>query len=59
MFEHSFENTGHDMESLAGGAICQFVVHELESAEGINGGDGVLVDVSDPRKGGIPSGDRY
>ncbi|KAJ4715620.1 Gamma-glutamyltranspeptidase [Melia azedarach] len=50
------QHMGHDLESMGGGAVCQFVVHELETAEEINGGIGRLVGVSDPRKGGIPAG---
>lgn len=39
---------GHVLQSLAaGGAICQFVVHDSSA--------GPLVGVSDPRKGGFPA----
>lgn len=41
---------GHVLETWDGeGAICQFVVHNLESK-------GTLTAVSDPRKGGYPAG---
>ncbi|KAM7259006.1 hypothetical protein ACFE04_014747 [Oxalis oulophora] len=43
---------GHVLQSLAGGTICQFIVHELNG----NRDFGQLVGVSDPRKGGTPAG---
>ncbi|XP_048334514.2 glutathione hydrolase 1 isoform X1 [Ziziphus jujuba] len=46
---------GHILESIASGAICQFIVLETETSIK-NGTLGKLVAVSDPRKGGIPSG---
>lgn len=52
---------GHLLQSLAGGTICQLVVVELGTVEkasnsSARGTSGVLVAVSDPRKGGFPSG---
>ncbi|GKV25306.1 hypothetical protein SLEP1_g34763 [Rubroshorea leprosula] len=47
----ALQKRGHVLESLAGGTICQFIVHELDS-----GSMGELVAVSDPRKGGFPAG---
>lgn len=47
----ALQKKGHVLQSLAGGTICQFVVHELEGSE-----LGAVVAVSDPRKGGFPAG---
>ncbi|GLU20409.1 hypothetical protein SLE2022_366120 [Rubroshorea leprosula] len=47
----ALQKRGHVLESLAGGTICQLIVHELDS-----GSMGELVAVSDPRKGGFPAG---
>ncbi|GLT44007.1 hypothetical protein SLA2020_179260 [Shorea laevis] len=47
----ALQKRGHVLQSLAGGTICQFIVHELDS-----GSMGELVAVSDPRKGGFPAG---
>ncbi|KAL1536687.1 glutathione hydrolase 1-like [Salvia divinorum] len=44
---------GHVLKSLAGGSICQFVVQQLN---GSASNAGLLVAVSDPRKGGFPAG---
>ncbi|KAG6394535.1 hypothetical protein SASPL_145124 [Salvia splendens] len=44
---------GHVLKSLAGGSICQFVVQRLI---GSASNAGLLVGVSDPRKGGFPAG---
>ena len=41
------EKKGHVLAPIAGGMISQFIVQES---------DGKLVAVSDPRKGGFPSG---
>ncbi|XP_073265118.1 glutathione hydrolase 1 isoform X2 [Populus alba] len=49
------QKRGHDLEGIAGGTICQFIVQDLEAAEG-NKLMGKLVGVSDPRKGGLPAG---
>ncbi|XP_021274573.1 LOW QUALITY PROTEIN: gamma-glutamyltranspeptidase 1 [Herrania umbratica] len=46
------QKKGHVLQGLAGGTICQFIVHKLDALRG-NGG---LVAVSDPRKGGFPAG---
>ncbi|EOX92239.1 Gamma-glutamyl transpeptidase 1 isoform 2 [Theobroma cacao] len=46
------QKKGHVLRGLAGGTICQFIVHKLDALKG-NGG---LVAVSDPRKGGFPAG---
>lgn len=46
---------GHVLEGLAGGTICQFIVQDYSSL-GKGVGVGKLVAVSDPRKGGVPSG---
>lgn len=49
---------GHVLRPLAGGTICQIVVHDLETAKAGTGGvvHGELTAVSDPRKGGFPAG---
>ncbi|KAF9610796.1 hypothetical protein IFM89_024905 [Coptis chinensis] len=53
----SLQQKGHILQSLAGGAISQLVVHTLESPQGAQGTIlGKLTAVSDPRKGGFPSG---
>ncbi|XP_013591011.1 PREDICTED: gamma-glutamyltranspeptidase 1-like [Brassica oleracea var. oleracea] len=44
---HVLEKKGHVLTPFAGGTISQFIVQES---------DGKLVAVSDPRKGGFPSG---
>lgn len=49
------QKRGHDLEGIAGGTICQFIVQDFETAEG-NKLIGKLVGVSDPRKGGLPAG---
>ncbi|KAF8411535.1 hypothetical protein HHK36_004088 [Tetracentron sinense] len=53
----ALQKKGHVLQSLAGGTVCQFVVHELEGSKA-NGGvvHGRLEAVSDPRKGGFPAG---
>ncbi|XP_043709470.1 glutathione hydrolase 1-like [Telopea speciosissima] len=51
------QKKGHVLQSLAGGTICQIVVHRLEGLKSKGGVIfGELVGVSDPRKGGIPAG---
>ncbi|MCD7447358.1 Gamma-glutamyltranspeptidase 1 [Datura stramonium] len=47
----ALEKKGHVLQSIATGAICQFVVQEFNSSK-----LGQLVAVSDPRKGGFPAG---
>ncbi|KAJ3679675.1 hypothetical protein LUZ60_017686 [Juncus effusus] len=48
---------GHVLQGLAGGTICQFIVHNLENSKVVKGIKfGELTAISDPRKGGIPSG---
>lgn len=47
------EKKGHVLEPIAGGTISQFIVQE---SDGNSGGKSKLVAVSDPRKGGFPSG---
>jgi len=47
------EKKGHVLSPIAGGTIAQFIVQE--SGEN-SGGRSELVAVSDPRKGGFPSG---
>lgn len=44
-------NKGHVLESLAGGTVCQLVVQEVNGSNA-----GLIVGVSDPRKGGFPAG---
>ncbi|KAG0449938.1 hypothetical protein HPP92_027144 [Vanilla planifolia] len=50
---------GHVLQALAGGTICQFIVHNIEK-EASHLHKGVkfapLTAISDPRKGGLPSG---
>lgn len=46
---------GHILEPIASGAICQFILLDTQTSNQ-NGTLGKLVAVSDPRKGGIPSG---
>ncbi|XP_048335232.2 glutathione hydrolase 1 isoform X1 [Ziziphus jujuba] len=46
---------GHVLEPIPSGAICQFITLEAETTNK-NGSLGKIVAVSDPRKGGIPSG---
>lgn len=45
----ALEKRGHVLESLGGGTICQFILQDDSER-------GALVAVSDPRKGGFPSG---
>ena len=45
----ALEKKGHVLESLGGGTICQFILQDYSAI-------GALVAVSDPRKGGFPSG---
>ncbi|TKY47618.1 Gamma-glutamyltranspeptidase 1 [Spatholobus suberectus] len=54
----ALKRKGHVLQSLAGGTICQFVVLDIfESSRKNKGiGNGKLVAVSDPRKGGFPAG---
>ncbi|KAL1290110.1 hypothetical protein HN51_058493 [Arachis hypogaea] len=57
---------GHVLKGLAGGTICQLVVQDIDPSMGNNKDidpsmgnnkeSGKLVAVSDPRKGGLPSG---
>ncbi|KAH0728645.1 hypothetical protein KY290_003481 [Solanum tuberosum] len=47
----ALQKKGHELRSIAGGTICQFVVQEFKSSK-----LGELVAVSDPRKGGFPAG---
>lgn len=47
------EKKGHVLMPIAGGTISQFIVEE---SDGSSGGMSKLVAVSDPRKGGFPSG---
>ncbi|KAL1336702.1 hypothetical protein HN51_031090 [Arachis hypogaea] len=47
---------GHVLKGLAGGTICQLVVQDIDPSMGNNKESGKLVAVSDPRKGGLPSG---
>lgn len=50
------QKKGHVLIDLAGGTICQFVVHSLENSMMHNGVKfGNLAAVSDPRKGGLPA----
>nr|XP_015890908.2 glutathione hydrolase 1-like isoform X1 [Ziziphus jujuba var. spinosa]XP_024932390.2 glutathione hydrolase 1-like isoform X1 [Ziziphus jujuba var. spinosa] len=51
----ALQKKGHVLESLSGGTICQFIVLDSETSNK-NDSLGELVAVSDPRKGGIPSG---
>lgn len=53
---------GHELEPLAGGAICQFVVQDLKGTANFsrkvrnnNVFHGLLTAISDPRKGGCPA----
>ncbi|KAJ0988369.1 hypothetical protein J5N97_006725 [Dioscorea zingiberensis] len=54
----ALQKKGHVLQGLAGGTICQFVVHSLEGHSKVLGGviHGKLTAISDPRKGGIPAG---
>ncbi|XP_058096649.1 glutathione hydrolase 1-like isoform X2 [Magnolia sinica] len=48
---------GHVLQSLSGGTICQFIVHNIESLKAVGGViSGELTAISDPRKGGFPAG---
>jgi gamma-glutamyltranspeptidase/glutathione hydrolase/leukotriene-C4 hydrolase len=51
----ALQKKGHVLQSLPGGTICQFVVQDVSTSKE-NVGAGKLVAVSDPRKGGLPSG---
>nr|CAB3472195.1 unnamed protein product [Digitaria exilis] len=52
------EQRGHWLVSTASGAVCQFIVHEVEEPAAAGGGvvRGMLTAVSDPRKDGRPAG---
>lgn len=50
------QKKGHVLRGLAGGTICQFIVHELNASIDEGGISGKLIAVSDPRKGGFPAG---
>ncbi|EHA8590369.1 glutathione hydrolase 1 [Cocos nucifera] len=51
------QKKGHVLQGLAGGTICQFIVHSLENSKMHDGVKfGKLTAVSDPRKGGLPAG---
>ncbi|KAK1291059.1 Gamma-glutamyltranspeptidase 1 [Acorus calamus] len=53
----ALQKKGHVLQSLSGGTICQFVVHNFEDRKKANGFiSGELTAVSDPRKGGFPAG---
>lgn len=52
----ALQKKGHVLRGLAGGTICQFIVQDARTSTKENGGAGKLVAVSDPRKGGLPSG---
>ena len=48
---------GHVLQALAGGTISQLIVHQLQNSAPNRGVQkGMLTAVSDPRKGGFPSG---
>ncbi|XP_024023634.1 glutathione hydrolase 1 [Morus notabilis] len=51
----SLQKKGHVLEGLAGGTICQFIVQYGETSKE-NKHIRKIVAVSDPRKGGFPSG---
>ncbi|KAL0912485.1 hypothetical protein M5K25_018458 [Dendrobium thyrsiflorum] len=53
----ALQKKGHVLEPLAGGTICQFIVHNIEksiSHQRVQFAS--LTAVSDPRKGGLPAG---
>ncbi|XP_020571329.1 gamma-glutamyltranspeptidase 1-like [Phalaenopsis equestris] len=53
----ALQKKGHVLQPLAGGTICQFIVHNFQKS--ISHGKlklGSLTAVSDPRKGGLPAG---
>ncbi|ONK73963.1 uncharacterized protein A4U43_C03F1390 [Asparagus officinalis] len=54
----ALKKKGHVLQPLAGGTICQFVVHNSEKPNEFTGDvpSGDLTAVSDPRKGGFPAG---
>ncbi|XP_062149020.1 glutathione hydrolase 1 isoform X2 [Alnus glutinosa] len=52
----ALQKKGHVLLGLAGGTICQFIVQDARTSTKENRGAGKLVAVSDPRKGGLPSG---
>jgi len=54
----ALKSKGHVLKGLAGGTICQFIVldNSVPSRQNKGIGNGKLVAVSDPRKGGFPAG---
>ncbi|PIA56901.1 hypothetical protein AQUCO_00700925v1, partial [Aquilegia coerulea] len=53
----SLKKKGHELKSIAGGTVCQLIVHRLDDPKTTGGTNfGKLTAVSDPRKGGFPSG---
>ncbi|WOK92146.1 gamma-glutamyltranspeptidase 1 [Canna indica] len=53
----ALQKKGHVLQGLAGGTICQFIVHSQEKSVKTGGVTfGELTAVSDPRKGGLPAG---
>lgn len=53
----SLQKKGHVLQPLAGGTICQFIVHNIENSRSHGTIKfGSLTAVSDPRKGGLPAG---
>ncbi|KAM0936399.1 putative gamma-glutamyltransferase, Glutathione gamma-glutamate hydrolase [Dioscorea sansibarensis] len=53
----ALQKKGHVLQGLAGGTICQIVVHSLENEKVLGGViHGRLTAISDPRKGGVPAG---
>ncbi|KAK9096820.1 hypothetical protein Sjap_022317 [Stephania japonica] len=53
----SLQKKGHVLQGLAGGTICQFILHHFEGSKADRGViSGELIAISDPRKGGFPSG---
>lgn len=55
----ALQKKGHVLQGLAGGTICQFIVHHLGNSSA-HGDERFtfsrLTAVSDPRKGGLPAG---
>ncbi|GMN33564.1 hypothetical protein TIFTF001_004234 [Ficus carica] len=51
----ALQKKGHVLQGLAGGTICQFIVQDVEISKA-NNHIRRIVAVSDPRKGGFPSG---
>lgn len=49
--KRALREKGHILKSFNGGSVCQMVVQEESDGE-----MGMLVGVSDPRKGGFPAG---